>query len=168
MSVPVVPGAVPEPLPLPDHILEDHTYPQRPSLTANSETSHASSELSFLQQPFPSLTDQSQSLDSSPALPPSRNTRNLVIDSSAVLPPVRSIRRKPLSSTASASPIAARYSSGEYLTIAKGLPRPEQRFSRSFSVDSPTVYDFPHPAEAVIRPALDSPNDIILIQGIQE
>ncbi|KAI2621528.1 hypothetical protein GGS26DRAFT_267631 [Hypomontagnella submonticulosa] len=133
MSVPVVPGAVPEPLPLPDHILEDHTYPQRPSLTANSETSHASSELSFLQQPFPSLTDQSQSLDSSPALPPSRNTRNLVIDSSAVLPPVRSIRRKPLSSTASASPIAARYSSGEYLTIAKGLPRPEQRFSRSFS-----------------------------------
>ncbi|KAI0388045.1 hypothetical protein F5Y04DRAFT_274900 [Hypomontagnella monticulosa] len=163
-----VPAAVPEPLSLPDHILEDHTYPRRPSLTANSETSHASSELSFLQQPFPSLPDQSQSLDSHPALPASRNTRNLVIDSSAVVPPVRSIRRKPLSSTASASPIAARYSSGEYLAIAKGLPRPEQRFSRSFSVDSPTVYEFPHPVEAVIRPALDSPNDIILIQGIKE
>ncbi|KAI1379590.1 hypothetical protein F4677DRAFT_337366 [Hypoxylon crocopeplum] len=141
---------------------QDH--PHRPSLTANSETSHASSDVSLLQQPFPSLSDQSQSLDSASALPVSRNTRNLVIDSSVILPPVRSIRRKALSSTA--SPIAARYSSGEYLTITKGLPRPEQRFSRSFSVDSPTVYEFPHPAfEPTALPGLESPHDIILIQG---
>ncbi|KAI2621225.1 hypothetical protein GGR54DRAFT_93280 [Hypoxylon sp. NC1633] len=150
---------------LPSQSLQDHTH--RPSLTANSETSHASSDLSFLQHPFPLLSDQSQSLDAVPALPVSRNTRGLVIDSSAIPRPVRSIRRKPLSSTA--SPIATRYSSGEYLTIAKGLPGPEQRFSRSFSVDSPTVYEFSRaPVEPMFRPGLESPDDIILIQGNKE
>lgn len=56
------------------------------------------------------------------------------------------IKRKPLSSTA--SPIATRYStrSGrEYLDgLSPDLPRPEQRFSRSCSLDSPTLYEFPH------------------------
>ncbi|KAI4861193.1 hypothetical protein F4820DRAFT_79865 [Hypoxylon rubiginosum] len=163
-SVPDVPGPQ-DPLPAQDRTLHDH--PHRPSLSANSETSRASSDLSFLHYPFPLLPDQSQSVGSAPALPASRNTRNLVIDSSTALLPARSIRRKPLSSTA--SPIATRYSSGEYLTIAKGLPRPEQRFSRSFSLDSPTVYDFPHPPAApLIKPGLESPNDIILIQGNKE
>ncbi|KAI0152169.1 hypothetical protein F4776DRAFT_600289 [Hypoxylon sp. NC0597] len=148
--------SVPQSLPYQDHA-------HRASLTANSETSHASSDLSFLQQQFPSLSDQSQPLESAAAQPVSRNTRNLVIDSSAILPPTRSIRRKPLSSTA--SPIATRYSSGEYLAITKGLPRPDQRFSRSFSVDSPTVYEFPRPP---IGRGLESPNDIILIQGNAE
>ncbi|KAI2462759.1 hypothetical protein F4781DRAFT_419025 [Annulohypoxylon bovei var. microspora] len=148
---------------MPNQSLQDH--PHRPSLTANSETSHASSDLSFLQQPFPSLPDQSHSIDAVPDLPVSRNTRGLVIDSSVViLPPARSIRRKPVSSTA--SPITARYSSGEYLAIAKGLPRPDQRFSRSCSVDSPTVYEFPRPP--VPRAGLESPDDFILIQGSEE
>ncbi|KAI1386721.1 uncharacterized protein F4822DRAFT_325121 [Hypoxylon trugodes] len=148
---------------LPSQMVQD--YPRPPSLTANSETSHASSDLSFLQHPFPRPPNsQSQSFASGPDLPVSRNTRNLVIDSSASLPSVRSIRRKPLSSTA--SPITARYSSGEYLAIAK---KPEQRFSRSYSVDSPTVYEFPHRAlQPVLKPALESPNDIILIQGNRE
>ncbi|KAI1764277.1 hypothetical protein GGR53DRAFT_494506 [Hypoxylon sp. FL1150] len=167
-SVSDVPGvpAPKDPLPDQDHSVQYH--PRRPSLTANSETSHASSDLSFFQQPFPSLSDQSHSLDSAPALSASRNTRNLVIDSAtAALPPVRSIRRKPLSSTA--SPVATRYSSGEYLAITKGLPKPDQRFSRSFSLDSPTVYDFPHPPVGpVITPGLESPSDIILIQGNKE
>jgi hypothetical protein len=56
------------------------------------------------------------------------------------------IKRKPLSSTA--SPLATRYStrSGrEYLDgLSPDLPRPEQRFSRSCSLDSPTLYEFPH------------------------
>ncbi|KAI1416984.1 hypothetical protein F5Y13DRAFT_204335 [Hypoxylon sp. FL1857] len=148
--------SVPQSLPNQDHA-------HRPSLTANSETSHASSDLSFLQQPFPSSPDQSQSLDSVAALPASRNAKNLVIDSSASPPPTRSIRRKPLSSTASS--IATRYSSGEYLAFTKGFPRPDQRFSRSFSLDSPTVYEFPRPP---IGLGLESPNDIILIQGNAE
>ncbi|OTB03031.1 hypothetical protein M426DRAFT_61020 [Hypoxylon sp. CI-4A] len=119
--------------------LQDH--PHRPSLTANSETSHASSDLFFPQHPFPDFADQSPSEDPVSTQRVSRNAKNLIIDSSASLPQVRSIRRKPLSATA--SPIATRYSSGEYLTITKGLPKPETRFSRSFSLDSPTVYEFP-------------------------
>ncbi|KAI1650481.1 uncharacterized protein F4817DRAFT_262004 [Daldinia loculata] len=153
------------PQPLPNQILQNH--PHRPSLTAYSETSRASSDLSLLQQPFPSLPDQSQSQsldldrDSAQALSGSRNTKKLVIDSSAVIPPVRSIRRKPLSSTA--SPIATRYSSGAYLAIAKGLPGPDQRFSRSFSVDSPTVYEFPRPPVGpLVKPGLESPYDFII------
>ena len=51
------------------------------------------------------------------------------------------IKRKPLSSTA--SPIATRYSTRDYLDALHQLPRPEQRFSRSCSLDSPTLYEFP-------------------------
>lgn len=53
------------------------------------------------------------------------------------------IKRKPLSS--SASPLATRFSSPgrNYLDIIRDLPRPESRFSRSCSLDSPTLYEFP-------------------------
>ncbi|KAK4132262.1 hypothetical protein BT67DRAFT_463693 [Trichocladium antarcticum] len=50
------------------------------------------------------------------------------------------IKRKPLSSAA--SPVAVRYSTRGYADIAD-LPRPEQRFARSCSLDSPTLYEFP-------------------------
>ncbi len=55
----------------------------------------------------------------------------------------QSIRRKPLSSTA--SPAAVRFSKGAaaYADIVADLPRPEQRFARSCSLDSPTLYEFP-------------------------
>lgn len=108
--------------------------PQRrsPSLTSTSETLAASSDVSF-----PST--QSLSRDQ---VTTARNTRKLVINSSVTSPPqTQPIRRKPLSSTA--SPIVSRYSSGAYLGVAKDLQRPEQRYSRSFSLDSPTVYEFP-------------------------
>ncbi|KAK3362219.1 hypothetical protein B0T25DRAFT_425 [Lasiosphaeria hispida] len=51
------------------------------------------------------------------------------------------IKRKPLSSTA--SPLATRYSTRDYLEAISQYPRPEQRFSRSCSLDSPTLYEFP-------------------------
>lgn len=53
------------------------------------------------------------------------------------------IKRKPLSSTA--SPAAVRFSKGAaaYADIVADLPRPEQRFARSCSLDSPTLYEFP-------------------------
>lgn len=53
------------------------------------------------------------------------------------------IKRKPLSSTA--SPAAIRFSKGAavYADILADLPRPEQRFARSCSLDSPTLYEFP-------------------------
>ncbi|KAK4152459.1 hypothetical protein C8A00DRAFT_34875 [Chaetomidium leptoderma] len=53
------------------------------------------------------------------------------------------IKRKPLSSTASAT--AVRFSKGAvaYADTLADLPRPEQRFARSCSLDSPTLYEFP-------------------------
>ena len=53
------------------------------------------------------------------------------------------IKRKPLSSTA--SPAAVRFSKGAaaYADILADLPRPDQRFARSCSLDSPTLYEFP-------------------------
>ncbi|KAI0007089.1 hypothetical protein F4779DRAFT_527202 [Xylariaceae sp. FL0662B] len=137
--------------------------PHRPSVPANSETSRASSEVFSFHQPFPSLphqsesTHQSESIDSVAALPVSRNTRKLVIDSTTITPPRQTIRRKPLSSTA--SPIAVRFSSEEYLNLTRALPKPEHRFDRAYSVDSPTVYDFPQPPSGppVLGPVVESP-----------
>ncbi|KAK7952069.1 uncharacterized protein PG986_007797 [Apiospora aurea] len=113
--------------------VDDEYVPQRrPSLTSTSETLGASSDV-----PFPPT--QSLYRDQ---VATARNTRKLVIDSSATVPPLNTpIRRKPLSKTA--SPIVSRYSSGEYLAVTRNLQRPEQRYSRSFSLDSPTVYEFP-------------------------
>jgi hypothetical protein len=53
------------------------------------------------------------------------------------------IKRKPLSSTA--SPAAVRFSKGAaaYADLIADLPRPDQRFARSCSLDSPTLYEFP-------------------------
>lgn len=104
-------------------------------------------------QPFPSPSPHDhpenlpvdQDLDSVPDLPNSRKTRELASSYSTAQPQspgLQQIRRKPLSSAASST--ATRYSSAEYLSIARDLPMPEHRFSRSFSVDSPTVYEFPH------------------------
>ncbi|KAI0484935.1 hypothetical protein GGR56DRAFT_50669 [Xylariaceae sp. FL0804] len=119
-----------------------------PSVAAAPETSRASSDASSLHQTFPSFLDHRLSLEHAPVSRPgnsrnSRNTRQLVIDSSVNTPPSHPIRRKPLSSTA--SPIVTRYSSGECLTHLNDLPRPEHRYDRSSSVDSPTVYHFPQP-----------------------
>ena len=89
----------------------------------------------------PFARDILRDLDSVPDLPVSRKLRE-----SAIPAALQQIRRKPLSPTA--SPIATRYSSVEYLAIAKVFSVPENRFSRSKSVDSPTVYEFPHSSVA--------------------
>ncbi|KAI8629427.1 hypothetical protein F5Y19DRAFT_432864 [Xylariaceae sp. FL1651] len=126
-----------------------------PSLSTLSETSRASTHVSS----FPTFADQAPPLSppSASSVSSSRNTRGLVLNHRTTAPAGQSIRRKPLSSTA--SPIATRYSSGEYLaTIVKNLPRPDQRFDRSFSVDSPTVYEFPKAqVEPMSRPPLWEP-----------
>ncbi|RYO82772.1 hypothetical protein DL766_007984 [Monosporascus sp. MC13-8B] len=145
-----------KPLPLRES-LNSHPPSSSSPLADSPEILHASSVAvaSHPGESFPSFQDQSQDQDSVPELPPiSRNFRKLTLESPvAQSPPQNQIRRKPLSSTA--SPIATRYSSGEYLTIIKGLPMPEHRFSRSNSVDSPTVYDFPRPP---VAPRVADPN----------
>ncbi|KAI8950969.1 hypothetical protein F4801DRAFT_311564 [Xylaria longipes] len=138
------------------------THQHHPSLSALSETSSASTPVSSFPS-FPSYADKPLPLDPhTPATPvstsssssssSSRNTKGLVLNSRNSGPAAQPIRRKPLSSTASS--IATRYSSGEHLaSVVKTLPRPEQRYDRSFSVDSPTVYEFPHvQVQPVSRP----------------
>ncbi|KAK3392996.1 hypothetical protein B0H63DRAFT_386997 [Podospora didyma] len=75
-------------------------------------------------------------------LPSPRAARSQTLAHSSGAP----IRRKPLSATA--SPLATRYSSRDYSTPAnldtsEQLVGPDQRFARSFSLDSPTLYEFP-------------------------
>lgn len=136
----------------------DTTLPARGRPPTFSETTAASSS--------PALPGAHGALPPRPAPPPPTTTGPEPIETLAhtdAFPPLPSlaarlpspravrsqslaIKRKPLSSTA--SPIATRYStrSGrEYLDgLSPDLPRPEQRFSRSCSLDSPTLYEFPH------------------------
>ncbi|KAI0913207.1 hypothetical protein F4823DRAFT_85700 [Ustulina deusta] len=142
-------------LPFQEPFMAATTHQHHPSLSALSETSTASTHVSFSAFPF-YAADQPPPLNPRPApsVSGSRNTKGLVLNSGRVSgPPAQPIRRKPLSSTA--SPIATRYSSGEHLaSFVKSLPRPEQRYDRSFSVDSPTVYEFP---QAQVQPMSRSP-----------
>ncbi|KAJ8123151.1 hypothetical protein ONZ43_g829 [Nemania bipapillata] len=142
-------------------------HQHHPSLSALSETSSASTHVSSFPSypvyaadhpPPPTPTDTAPlTLPSAPSVSSARNTKGLVLSGRTSVPAAKPIRRKPLSATA--SPIATRYSSGEYLaSVVKSLPRPEQRYDRSFSVDSPTVYEFPQAqVEPMSRPPIWDP-----------
>jgi hypothetical protein len=69
------------------------------------------------------------------------------------------VKRKPLSTTA--SPAAVRFSKGAatYADIIDDLPRPEQWFARSCSLDSPTLYEFPD-HKALLASATTSLNTV--------
>jgi len=129
--------------------------PAVPTTPADSDTPTASSEVAPARLPprpvplpLPRPLETHDHTDSFPELPP-------VPPSKHPLPSPRSgrsmslaqisgpIKRKPLSSTA--SPAAVRFSKGAaaYADILADLPRPEQRFARSCSLDSPTLYEFP-------------------------
>ncbi|KAI1819850.1 hypothetical protein F4861DRAFT_525386 [Xylaria intraflava] len=136
---------------------QTQTQHQRyPSLSALSETSSTSTHISSFPFPLPSsfrphpaAAAADHPLPLSPPAPSPgsvssspRGTKDSAVKGRTSVSAAQPIRRKPLSSTASS--IATRYSSGEYLaTIAKSLPQPEPSFDRAFSVDSPTVYEFP-------------------------
>lgn len=122
-----------------------------------SETSTASPGLTpvetsdqadgFQQQRPPSVmstsTVASAATVTSQPLPVSRNVRAQSL----------AIRRKPLPPTA--SPLVTRHSTRDYLEITE-LTKPETRFSRSYSVDSPTLYEFP----ALARVPIGSLNEL--------
>lgn len=99
----------------------DSSEPSTPSI--HPATRH-SDELSQLEGNIPHL--------------PSSSIRSRAL-SSASSTSSSPVRRKPL--PLSASPLATRYSSGDHLTSTLELP--EQNFVRPYSVDSPTLYDFP-------------------------
>ncbi|KAK3941511.1 hypothetical protein QBC46DRAFT_430831 [Diplogelasinospora grovesii] len=139
-----------------------------PSDLGLSDTTSASSEVAAARSSLPlrriETLDQTgafpplPSLSTKHSLPSPRSGRSQSLAHSPGGTGAPIIKRKPLSSTA--SPLATRYSTRDYLDIGRQFPLPEQRFSRSFSVDSPTLYEFPEhrslPAVGSLH-ALDSP-----------
>jgi hypothetical protein len=107
-----------------------------------SDTITASSDI--LDAPVLETSAQADVFPLPTPLPSPRNLRSQSLALSSAPPAVAkplAIRRKPLSSTI--SPLATRYTSPDYLEIAHEIVKPDQRFSRPFSVDSPTLYEFP-------------------------
>ena len=135
-SVPVVPADSDTPYASSDLLPQDIAQPPPPDSPEPAEPSPRAQSLQQFQPRISSL--------SSP-----RNARSQSLAAASTSPAAftnRPIKRKPLSATA--SPLATQYSSGDYLMISSDLPKPETRFSRSFSVDSPTLYEFPERAAA--------------------
>ena len=105
------------------------------------------------QQPLPHHKQQSDLVRSHSADVVSTSkpvTSTTTSNPSSVVTPRSSlnhIKRKPLSSTA--SPVAARISQGSTSTAPShiDLPKPDHRFSRSGSIDSPTLYEYPSSAK---------------------
>ncbi|EGO51702.1 hypothetical protein NEUTE1DRAFT_70661 [Neurospora tetrasperma FGSC 2508] len=129
-------------------------YPQLPSLlpphglgpSTSDETEETLDQLETDHQfpPLPTIPDQR------PTPSPSKGRSQSLAYTPAP------IKRKPLSS--SASPLATRFSSPgrNYLDIIRDLPRPESRFSRSCSLDSPTLYEFPAKFGPPLHPSRSS------------
>jgi hypothetical protein len=113
-------------------------------VTVENETSDQADELQPQHRPLSfalstSVVGTNATVTSQP-VPVSRNIRATSL----------AIRRKPLPPTA--SPLVTRHLSRDYQEIAPLAPlsKPETRFSRSYSVDSPTLYEFPASAQPPI------------------
>lgn len=96
----------------------------------------------------------SRSLSYFPEPPHSGISTVTAAATSPVRQSVSSIKRKPLSSTA--SPLATRFSQSSATTSWPpsqiDLPTPGARFSRSTSIDSPTLYEYTAASSVVSRP----------------
>ncbi|GAB1310870.1 Intracellular protein transport protein [Madurella fahalii] len=140
----------------------------RPPPSPESDTASASSEAASGPQsprPVPLPLDHHETLDQTDAFPELPELPDLPLLSKHPLPSSRSrsvslaqisgpVKRKPLSSTA--SPVAVRYSTRAYADAFANLPRPEQRFARSCSLDSPTLYEFPDHRSLLATSALNN------------
>ncbi|KAM7219166.1 hypothetical protein V8F06_005463 [Rhypophila decipiens] len=141
------------------------------SLSQLSDTSAASSESAHgrpLSRPVPPPlktvveTETSDQAEEFPSLPPTDLAKHAALPSprtarsQSLAHSSAPIKRKPLSSTASS--IATRYSTStrEFLDIIQQFPRPEQRFSRASSVDSPTLYEYPHQKSGLVAGAAET------------
>ncbi|KAK1508304.1 uncharacterized protein CCOS01_15965 [Colletotrichum costaricense] len=98
----------------------------------------------------------------SPSPSPGR-TRSQTLPVQVITPtfnPAKAIKRKPLSSTA--SQLAASYGTGSgsstpSILSPSAFAAPETRFSRSYSVDSPTLYEFSDSNNSNVRPLFAPP-----------
>ncbi|KAK4235515.1 hypothetical protein C8A03DRAFT_17759 [Achaetomium macrosporum] len=141
-------GSIPPPIPEVDE-----------TTTASSEAAPARFTLPPRSVPYPPRRERRNETHSFPdfpqvppkhPLPSPRGGRSLSL--AQISGP---IKRKPLSSTA--SPAAVRFSKGAaYADAFADLPRPEQRFARSCSLDSPTLYEFPDQRSLVATSSLSN------------
>lgn len=125
-----------------------------PSAVLEPDTSHAAepSDLPSSIQPANS-PPKNPPTNTREQLPPlSIRSRAETLSSPSLTTSSSPVRRKPLPKTA--SPLATRYSSGEHL--AATLQRPEQTFSRPYSIDSPTLYEFPPTSQIPSAPASEA------------
>lgn len=131
-------------------------YPNgHPSVVPHPETSSAS-ESSDIQHSLLPATHRLETLphelrNNRPGIPP-LSIRPRALSSVSTSPLPSPVRRKPLPLTA--SPLATRYSSGEHLTST--LPPPNETFVRPYSVDSPTLYEFPQQSTIAFTPERSS------------
>ena len=115
------------------------TTPTSPISTTNTIATATYYEYDHHQYTKPSIDCSDQ-----PTRHPHIRSQTFDVATNRVVSPP--IRRKPLSSAASS--LAGRSSNGSAVVPSYiDLPKPEQRFSRSGSVDSPTIYEFPVPPQ---------------------
>ncbi|OLN95908.1 hypothetical protein CCHL11_05080 [Colletotrichum chlorophyti] len=117
----------------------------------HSETPNASSDTPRDRSPY---RDSNYAVTSTTAHSPPGLTRSQTFP---VVTPTfntaKAIKRKPLSSTA--SQLAASYGSGASspsILSPSDLPMPDTRFARSYSVDSPTLYEYPDTVRPLFAP----------------
>jgi hypothetical protein len=125
-----------------------------PSVLLEPDTSHASepSDLPSTIHPANSPANNHPTNTREQLPPLSIRSRAETLSSPSSTTSSSPVRRKPLPKTA--SPLATRYSSGEHL--AATLERPEQTFSRPYTIDSPTLYEFPPTSKTPSAPASEA------------
>jgi len=128
-------------------------YPNpHPLVVPHPETSSASESSDIQTSPPPATHHTEAHPREIRAGIPSLSIRPRALTTVSTSPLSSPVRRKPLPSTA--SPLATRYSSGEHL--ASTLPPPNETFTRPYSVDSPTLYEFPQQSSAAFTPERSS------------
>ncbi|KAL6869310.1 hypothetical protein ACO1O0_000634 [Amphichorda felina] len=137
MSIPL-----PAPLPSPDHYFETNTVSAssdvpRPSMSQQPHSPHHQGHM-LSRSHTTDVVSHTRTVASATPSPASHTPRASLSH----------IKRKPLSSAASAFATRFSQSSGSTALWHIDLPRPDHRFSRSGSIDSPTLYEYPDSAKA--------------------
>jgi hypothetical protein len=129
---------------------DDQSYPSHASAPSATNLHHSDTR----------VAPESSQLPQIPSNPPlSSNSHNNIIKDQRIAPlkvrdrslstvsttsTTSSVKRKALPTNI--SPLALRYSTGEYLSST--LEEPDAPFNRTYSDDSPTIYQFPATASA--------------------
>ncbi|WQF84989.1 hypothetical protein CDEST_10003 [Colletotrichum destructivum] len=136
--------------PRPPHLnLHLERPPRATEIPTDSDTLSASSDVLRGRSP----NRHSHRLATSPSPSPGRTRSQTLPVITPTFNTAKAIKRKPLSSTA--SQLATSYGSGSTtpsVLSPSDLPAPDTRFARSYSVDSPTLYEYPDNVRPLFAP----------------